>query len=307
MKIDQVHPELRKAIGRVPPLPFHNKLFLSAVNGLIKIMPRTKSVAGVSITEAKLDNASVRIYRPPGELSGAGLLWIHGGGLITGFAAMNDRECAQYARELKLVVVSVDYRLAPKHSYPGAIDDCFDAWQWLQKNARDLGVDPTRIAISGQSAGGGLAASLCQRIRDGGGIQPAAQALFCPMLDDRTAARRELDALNHRIWNNRSNQAGWSLYLGQAPGQPVTAQYAVPARREELSGLPKAWIGIGDIDLFHEEARQYAERLNAAGVKCQLDVVPMAPHAFETFAPKAPLSRSFLQGYNRFLRTALGL
>ena len=304
MHIDQIHPQLRKAIGRVPPLPFYNRPFRITINTLLKLVPKAKSVAGVQIVEKKLVRASVRIYRPAGTLSGAALLWIHGGGLITGAAVMNDRECARYARELNLVVVSVEYRLAPRHPFPAAIDDCFEAWQWLQAAARELEIDPARVAISGQSAGGGLAASLVQRIFDQGGVQPAAQALFCPMLDDRTAARMELDSVRHRVWNNRSNLTGWSSYLGHSRASEARP-YAVPARRESLAGLPPTWIGIGDIDLFHAEACQYAARLEQAGVPCQLDVVPMAPHAFETLVPDAPLTREFFQGYYRFLRGAL--
>lgn len=307
MKIDRVHPELRKAVGRIPPLPFHNRLFVTALNLLTRIVPQAKSGGGVSITEKKLGHASVRIYRPDGPLVGAALFWIHGGGLLTGSAAMNDRECINYARDLKLVVVSVEYRLAPKHAFPCALDDCFEAWQWFTNAAHELGVDPARIVVSGQSAGGGLAASLCQRILDQGGIQPAGQALFCPMLDDRTAARPELDAINHRVWNNKSNKAGWSAYLGCAPGAPDVPRYAVPARRESLAGLPVAWIGIGDIDLFFEEACRYSARLNEAGVSCRLDVVPMAPHGFETFVPNAPVTRKFYADYYRFLRDSLRL
>jgi acetyl esterase/lipase len=307
MKISQVHPDLRKRIGRIPPLPFHNRAFVVIINVLLRIAPKAKTINGATIDEGKLENASVRIYRPEGELSGAGLLWIHGGGLIIGNAAMNDRLCATYAQDLKMIVVSVEYRLAPKHPFPCAIDDCFEAWQWLLREAQVLGVDATRIAISGQSAGGGLAASLAQRILDGGGIQPAAQALFCPMLDDRTAARHELDSVNHRIWNNRSNRAGWSWYLGHPPGKPEVPQYAVPARRKDLAGLPPAWIGVGDIDLFYDEGRQYSARLDEAGVNCQLYVVPMAPHGFESFVPNASITRGLYNSYYCFIRESLGL
>lgn len=305
MHITQVHPQLRKAVRRVPPLPFHNRPFRAGVNFLLKHMPSVTSARDVRIVDKKLVNAGIRIYRPVGALSGAALLWIHGGGLMMGAASMNDRECVQFARELKLVVISVEYRLAPRYRFPCAIDDCFEAWRWLQENARELGVDPVRVAISGQSAGGGLAASLAQRILDHGGIQPLAQALFCPMLDDRTAARIELDSVRHFIWNNRSNRAGWSSYLGHPAGEPDSRPYAVPARRESLAGLPRAWIGIGDIDLFHSEACQYAARLELAGVSCQLDIVPMAPHGFEILAPGAQLTREFIQDYYRFLRDAL--
>jgi acetyl esterase/lipase len=307
MDINRIHPELRKAAASFPRLPLHWRWFLPVIRWLMSMMPKQAAVEGVSISSQTLGNISIRIYRPEGVLSAAGLLWIHGGGMIMGKAEMDDRACSLYASKLQLVVVSVDYRLAPEHIYPIALDDCVAAWHWFQQSAEQLGVDPARIAIAGQSAGGGLAASLAQRLYDEGGIQPAAQALFCPMLDDRTAARIELDAINHRIWNNRNNRAGWSYYLGHATGLPAVGQYAVPARRQNLSGLPPTWIGVGDIDLFHAEDSDYAERLQADGVSCQFDVVPMAPHAFETFVPAASVSVQFMADHYRFLQQALAL
>lgn len=152
-----------------------------------------------------------------------------------------------------------------------------------------------------------MAASLTHRLSDEGGIQPLAQALFCPMLDDRTAAQKELDAINHKIWNNKSNRAGWSSYLGHPPGAPEVPAYAVPARRDDLGELPSAWIGVGDIDLFYEENREYSQRLSEAGVNCQLYAVPMAPHAFETIVPKASLTKDLYKDNYRFLRESLTL
>lgn len=224
---------------------------------------------------------------------------------MTGRAAQDDRICSCFARQLGLVVYSVDYRLAPRHPFPAALDDCLDAWKWVQENAHDHGVDTTRLAIAGQSAGAGLAASLAHKVFDLGGPQPAAVALFSPMLDDRTAARRELDALNHRIWNNRSNRAGWSAYLGQTAGAREQPTYAVPARRGQLAGLPPTWIGIGEIDLFAEESHAYAERLKSAGVPCYLHLAPMAPHAFETISPESSIARKLFADNHRFLRETL--
>lgn len=307
MKISEVHPQLRNGISRIPAMPYHNPIALALFKLLLKALPNRKSMFGVSIVEQQLANASVRIYRPEGELSGAGLLWIHGGGLIVGSALMDDSVCVQYANDLKLVVVSVEYRLAPQHPFPAAIDDCFAAWQWFQNTAYDLGVAPERIVIAGQSAGGGLTACLAQRIFDAGGAQPAGQALFCPMLDDRTAARYELDAIKHRIWNNKNNRGGWSMYLGHAPGKAEEPQYIAAARRKDFSGLPPAWIGIGDIELFYDEACAYADRLKAAGVSCELEVVPGAPHGFEIFCAEAPVTRDYLASCNRFLRKVLKL
>lgn len=307
MDIEKVHPQLRQVIGRIPSVPFHNRVMLSVLKIAMRFAPKPKIVDGVSITEQQLNNAAVRVYRPEGELSGAALLWIHGGGMIIGSAATNDRECSVYAKELKSVVVSVEYRLAPKHTFPCATDDCFEAWQWMQSNADALGFDPARIVISGQSAGGGLAASLAQQVYDAGGVQPAGQALFCPMLDDRTAARVELDAIKHRVWNNTNNRGGWSWYLGHDVGEPELAEYAAPARRKDLSGLAETWIGVGDVDLFCEEDTLYAERLREAGVNCELEIVEGAPHAFETFAPTAPITIDFMASNDRFLRRVLKL
>ena len=307
MDIEQVHPQIRKAIRLIPSLPFHSNLFVRLCNLLLKLAPERKSIEGIVLERKALSHGSVRIYRPLQRLSGAGLLWIHGGGMMTGRAAQDDRFCSALAKKMGLVVFSIDYRLAPRHPFPAALDDCYEAWRWLLGESYYHGVDPTRIAIAGQSAGGGLAASLVQKIFDRDGVQPAALALFCPMLDDRTAVREELDALNHRIWNNKSNRAGWSAYLGKPAGAPEVPLYAVPARRENLTGLAPTWIGVGDIDLFRDEAQEYARRLNAAGVPSQLHLAPMAPHAFESIAPDSDIARDLYEDNCRFLRTTLRL
>ncbi len=306
MDFQKIHPELRDAMKRAPNLPLHNRLALTLLKGLMKILPVPKAGPGVAIENRQLNSAGVRIYRPEAGGNGAGLLWIHGGGYIIGRAA-DDRVCGALARDLGLTVVSVEYRLAPRHPYPAAIDDCFEAWQWLQQSAGELGIDPSRTAVAGQSAGGGLAAALAQRILDSGGMQPAAQILFCPMIDDRTALRRELDANDYLMWNTRNNRQAWTWYLGQPAGSDGVPAHAAPARRDDLAGLPPAWISTGDIELFHDEDRSYAERLLAAGVLCQLHVVPGAPHGFEVFATAAaPTRELFLSAY-RFLGTQLGI
>ncbi len=202
-------------------------------------------------------------------------------------------------------MVSVEYRLAPEHPFPAALDDCLAGWRWLQRDAPRLGVDPARIALGGESAGGGLAASLVQRLHDDGEAHPVAQWLFCPMLDDRTAAREELDRVNHFVWNNRANRFGWHSYLGVEPGAVTTSPYAVPARREVLQGLPPAWIGVGDIDLFYEEDQVYANRLRQAGVDVTLDVLPGAPHGSEAWAAGTTIVRDYVGRAQEWLRQAL--
>ncbi|HSN42998.1 MAG TPA: alpha/beta hydrolase [Propionibacteriaceae bacterium] len=239
------------------------------------------------------DGAGVHVFVPTTPGTRPALLWIHGGGMVMGAASQDHSRCMDLAREQDLVVFSAEYRLAPRHPYPAALDDCRTAWGWVVEHADELGVDVSRLAVGGQSAGGGLAAGLVLRLHDEGGVQPAAQWLFCPMLDDRTAANRDLDAVRHKVWNNLSNRAGWSAYLGGEPGGPDVRAYASPARRDDLSGLPPAWIGTGDIELFHDENRDYADRLTSAGVPCELVVVAGAPHAFESILGRTQVARDY--------------
>jgi acetyl esterase/lipase len=231
-----------RRITRIP-IPMERAWVRRAIQTLLAVMPATK-LDGVSIEQPRDAAPTVRVYRPAARRSPAALLWIHGGGLIFGRAVQDDRLCGLTARELGILVVSVEYRKAPEHPFPVALDGCLAGWRWLQREAQRLGVDPARVAVGGESAGGGLAASLVQRLYDAGVAPPIAQWLFCPMLDDRTAARRELDGMSHFVWNNRVNRFGWRSYLGTEPGSASIPVYSVPARRENLSGLPPAWIGL---------------------------------------------------------------
>lgn len=308
MKADLIHPELRHTYSRIPAVPLHNRLVIALAQWLQNLRPtRPPANADVSIEELSLAHGQSRLYRPNTGASGAGLLWIHGGGYIIGNAAINDRECIYLARELGLTVLSAEYRLAPQHPFPAGLDDCYDAWQQMLQRAESWDIDPHRLAIAGQSAGGGLAAGLVQRIRDTGGIQPAAQILMYPMIDDRTAANKALDAVKHRLWNNRNNRGAWNHYLQQAPGQESVPRYAAPARREDLSGLAPAWVGVGEADLFFTEDCDYAHRLQAAGICCELHTTPMAPHAFDIIVAEAAVSRDFIQSYTQFLRRHLNI
>lgn len=240
--------------------------------------------------------AGVRVFRPPNRPiePGPALLWIHGGGYVIGTAAQDDRLCRRFSAELGATVASVDYRLAPQHPYPAALEDC---WAALTRLAELPEVDPARIAIGGASAGGGLAAALAQLAADRGEVAPVLQLLVYPMLDDRSAA---LPAnRSYRLWNPRSNLFGWTAYLGDAD-----PQVAVPARRAALSGLAPAWIGVGTLDLFHDEDLAYAQRLRQAGVPCEVETVPGAFHGFDLLLPKAAVSRAFFASQCESLRGA---
>jgi len=266
-----------------------------------------------------------RILRPA-------VLHLHGGGLIIGSAVMGDALCRRLADELGgehsgehgAVVASVDYRMPPEHPYPTALDDAYAALQWL---AAQPDVDPTRIAVIGESAGAGLAAALALLVRDRGELTLAGQVLAYPMLDDRTPVGDGPDPRGLRLWNVPSNRLGWGMYLGAAarpgvsPGDAAlkagvldaaALERAVPARRAEqgptaLAGLPPTWIGVGTLDLFHDEDVEYARRLSEAGVPCELHVIEGAYHAFDVAEPKAPVSRDFRKRQTGALGQMLGV
>ncbi|MFG1934137.1 alpha/beta hydrolase [Mycobacterium sp. NPDC048908] len=240
------------------------------------------------------EDVGIRLFRPQGVTGPTpALLWIHGGGYVIGKAAQDDALCRRYARELGVIVASVDYRLAPEHPYPAPLEDCYAALQWL---VRLPSVDPAVVAIGGASAGGGLAAALALLTRDRGQIPLAAQLLVYPMLDDRTQGR-QLDNPGLRLWNQASNKYAWSAYLGGAD-----PNVAVPARHEDLTGLPPTWLGVGTFDLFHDEDLAYAERLRAAGVRCEVEVIEGAFHGFDGIVPKAEVSQSFFDSQCALLR-----
>jgi acetyl esterase/lipase len=308
--LTKIHPDLRAAAKRSPALTFsrRNRWFLHL---LLSIMPAAKIPPSVSVENRQIPVADgrrklrLRIYQPRAAAApGPVLLWLHGGGYIVGRPNMDDALCALYVQELGITVVSVDYRLAPKHPFPAALDDGYAALRWVAAQGEMLGVNPARLAIGGQSAGGGLAAALVQMAHDRGEIAPLFQLLIYPMLDDRTVLRTDADAAGHLAWNQASNRFGWEAYLGRKPGTAVPA-YAVPARRTDLAGLPPAWIGVGTLDLFHDEDLAYAQRLTASSVPCETMVVPGAFHGFDAFAADAPVVVDFRQAQVAALRKYL--
>lgn len=233
----------------------------------------------------------VRVYTPAGAAAGAPLpavLQIHGGGYVMGSHLISHAANMATAAEVGAVVVSVDYRLAPETRAPGAVMDCFAALEWMVAEARALGIDPARIAVRGESAGGGLAAALCQLARDRGGPAIAHQNLIYPMLDDRTCITRQAAHLGAFIWTPAANAFGWRALLGVEPGSGTVPDYAVPARASSLAGLPPAFIAVGALDLFLVEDMAYARQLIEAGVATELHVYPGAYHGFDVMPQADP-------------------
>jgi acetyl esterase/lipase len=209
------------------------------------------------------------------------ILWIHGGGYVLGSAAQDTPKAERFAAELGHVVVSVDYRLAPETPHPGPVEDCYAALLWLHENAAELGVDPARLVVAGESAGGGLAAAVALLARDHGRVPLLLQALVYPMLDDRTVLDTDPNPYTGEfVWSRESNRFGWSSLLGREPGGADVPGYAAAARAGELAGLAPAFVGVGALDLFLEEDIAYAGRLLRAGVPTELHVYPGAYHGF---------------------------
>ena len=226
------------------------------------------------------------VYKPRNSVgSMPAYVSIHGGGYVMGTAEFSGPGNVRTAAEAGCMVVSVDYRLAPETRAPGAVEDCYSALKWLHENADELGVDRNRIAIGGESAGGGLAAALALFARDRGEFNICFQVLIYPMLDDRTAAgQNDNPHTGEFLWTNESNAFGWEALLGARPGGANVSLYAAAARATDLSNLPPAYLSVGSLDLFLEENIDYATRMLRAGVNVELHIYPGAYHGYEMAA-----------------------
>lgn len=227
-------------------------------------------------------------YDPkPGAQNRAALLHIHGGGMVIGSAKSMQHGPAGTAAALGIPVASVEYRLAPEHPFPAPQDDCLAGLKWLADNAAALGVDPARIGILGESAGGGLAAATALMARDTGGPKLAAQFLVFPMLDHRTGSQAcpwGNPTTGEFVWTRESNQFGWEALRGDYAINDARKSWFSPSLAEDLAGLPQTWIGTGSLDLFVDENLDYARRLIAARVPVELHSYPGAIHAFQAIA-----------------------
>lgn len=234
------------------------------------------------------------------------ILHMHGGGYVAGSATGSLNQVQTLARELDCVVVTVEYRLAPEATYAGSLEDNYAALKWIHANSSALGVDPARIAVLGESAGGGHAALLAIAARDRGEVPVCFQCLVYPMLDDRTGSTRQAPAHRGQIlWTAQANRFGWECFLGRKPGG--RSGEGVPGRTANLAGLPPAWIGVGALDLFLDEDMDYARRLNAADVAAELLVIPGAFHGFDTFGGPSSPGQRFSEAKLNALRQAFKL
>lgn len=228
----------------------------------------------------------------------------HGGGLVLGDNRTGIKEMIELAAPHQAAVVSVEYRLAPETRHPGPVEDCYAGLAWTAEHAEELGIDPARIIVGGESAGGGLSAAVALLARDQGGPELAGQMLMSPMLDDRndTPSARQAEK---GPWSRASNEFAWTALLGDQRGGPGVSPYAAPARAADLSGLPPAYIDVGSSETFRDEAVAYASRIWQAGGTAELHVWPGGFHLFSGMIPEAALSKDAARAPARWLRRLL--
>ncbi len=244
----------------------------------------------------------------PGSTGRAVLLHIHGGGMVIGSASGMQMGPSSMALALGIPVASVDYRLAPETPFPGPQEDCLAALSWLKDDAAELGIDPERIGIIGESAGGGLAAAVALMARDRGGPKLAAQFLIYPMLDHRTGTENCRHRNRHTgefVWTRASNRFGWEALRGDYAADDARKGWFSPSLADDLGGLPPTWIGTGSLDLFFDEDLDYARRLVDAGVPVELHSYPGAIHAFNMMS-EATIAKSFNRDLDGAIARLLG-
>ncbi|WHY20407.1 alpha/beta hydrolase [Paenibacillus sp. G2S3] len=310
MSIDKrILPELIEAYSQFPGFQLEENLewSRSLVSG-----PPVKRSEHVNTTSRKIPGVAgemlVKIYEPAGRNADKlpAMLWIHGGGYVLGHPDMDDELCERFVQTARCVVVSVDYRLAPEHPYPAAIEDCYAGLVWMTEEAESLGIDENRVAIAGASGGGGLTAALALMARDKGGPSIIFQMPLYPMLDNRniTPSSHEITE-EGAIWNRTDNLTAWNMYLGEENDGSGISSYAVPSRAENLAGLPPTYTCVGQLDLFRDETIEYVTRLAQAGVDVEFHLYPGCFHLFEIFVPEAEVSQRAVQSYMDAMARAL--
>ncbi|MFI6094678.1 alpha/beta hydrolase [Lentzea sp. NPDC051213] len=240
---------------------------------------------------ADAPDVPVRIYAPANRTAALpGLVYIHGGGFILGDLDMFHAHLLRLVDELGIVIVSVDYRLAPEHPFPAPVEDCYAALQWAAAKADELGIDPERLGVAGESAGGGLAAGVALLARDRGGPSLSFQYLGIPELDDRLDTPSMQDYVDTPLWNRPNAIFSWTSYLGTEPGGADVSPYAAPARAEDLTGLPPTFVAVCQFDPLRDEGIEYARRLSHAGVQAELRLYPGTFHG-SALVESAEISR----------------
>jgi acetyl esterase/lipase len=322
LPLSMVHPELRPAAVQMQSfLKGRPNMSLAGLAEARKGMGDKNPFTQPPLTDVPYERRIIPVGKPHPDVpifiinakagtSRPAILHTHGGGYVAGRAEDSIRALQEICKALDCVAVTVDYRLAPETSYKGSIEDNYAGLKWLHANTASIGADPAKIAVMGESAGGGHAAILAITARDRGEVPLVFQCLIYPMLDDRTGSSvRKPPHVGTIIWTAESNRFGWESFLGQKPGLAKAPLAAVPARVGNLKGLPPAFIGVGTLDLFCDEDIDYGQRLSAAGVLTETIVVQGAFHGFDgiSLMAKTPLGSWFQKTRMNALRRGFGM
>ena len=289
IKTKDIHPELR-AVGMAIRLavPHFTRSFFRMSGFFLDKFGLPNLTKGINYEEkfiTRQDGSSLRlcVYSPEDKKENVpGLLWIHGGGYAIGCPEQDFHFIQKFVDSSGCVVVAPDYTKSTKAPYPAAFDDCYSALLWLKENGKKYGMREDKIFIGGNSAGGGLCAAVALKARDTGDVNIAFQMPLYPMLDDRmiTSSSQNNDA---PIWNTKSNELGWKMYLGESYGTENVPKYASPAREDDYTGLPPTLTYVGTIEPFTDETAEYVEKLKKAGVEVSFRTFEGCFHGFDLF------------------------
>jgi acetyl esterase/lipase len=305
---------LQKMMGDSPPpeppppgnVVERRKRFDSWMGLVSSMMPKVTDVTHRDFTTRSADGGPVKLRwyekKDGTGARGPAVLYLHGGGMILGSVDTYDSVVRSYVSRSDVPMLSVDYRLAPENPHPIPVEDSYAGLTYLADNAASLGVDPKRIAVMGESAGGGLATAISMLARDRGSPAPAKQILIYAMLDDRNTTP-DARLVPFASWTYDDNLTGWQGLLGDRRGEDDVPHTAAPARATDLNDLPPAYIEVGQLDIFCNENIAYALELSQAGVPIELHVHPGAPHGFELAAPASKVAQRSIKDRLRVLQT----
>ncbi|KAK0724665.1 Alpha/Beta hydrolase protein [Lasiosphaeris hirsuta] len=258
-----------------------------------RVPPSTVTVT--NFTFPAKDSTPLKLYRYAPTAAdpakpGPAVLDIHGGGMVSGSPGLFASTLWPYVERANVTIYAVQYRLAPEFPFPTPVDDAYAALEWLQANAAEQNIDPKRIAVSGASAGGGIAAGLALKARDEKLSPPIAKLILVyPMLDDRTQMEPDHPMAPYLTWTSKNNVIGWTAYVGE--DRSNVSPYAAPARATDLSGLPRTFIDTGGLDLFRDEDIQFAARLAKANVDVEFHLYPGVSHGFDALGESIPVAK----------------
>lgn len=292
----RVNPELLPNLEMFQDLDLRPEYLPAIREGAAEMRPPTVVDESISLIDEVIvgpdaNPLKVRIYRPKFQSEALpGLLWIHGGGYIFGTYSDNDDLCMSFVKEANCVVLSVDYRLAPEHPYPAPLEDCYTALKWMADQADTLNINRNQIGVAGASAGGGLTAAVTLLARDRNYPSLCFQMPLYPMIDDRNNTPSTNEIKEGFVWNQKANEAGWRMYLGDLHGSDNIPSYAAPARAEDYRHLPYTYTCVGQLDPFRSETLTYVSKLAEAGVDVEFHLYPGGYHAFEHISPDAGIS-----------------